>query len=264
MKKITFLFTCALFVLAFASRCIAGAPGHSLFVCADRTAMACGYNLYGQLGDGTTTDRWTPMQVSSLTGIVAVSAGELHSLFLKNDSTAWACGYNWNGRLGDGTTTNRITPVQVSSLMGIVAVVAGVVHSFFMKNDGTAWACGYNAYGQLGDGTNTDRWTPVQVTGLCALAVEGIEEEVNEAGFSIYPNPNSGIFQLTVDNLQSANSRVEIYNARGEKVKNIPLNVFREGGLAVDLSHQPAGVYFVRVTAGNKTIATEKLVIANH
>jgi alpha-tubulin suppressor-like RCC1 family protein len=199
------------------------------------------------------------VQVSSLTGIITVSTGAHHSLFVKNDGTAWACGYNVYGQLGDGTTTDRWTPVQVNSLTGITAVASGPGHSLFMKNDGTAWACGSNWYGQLGDGTNINRNTPVQVTGLCPLA-SGLEEEVNEAGFSVYPNPSSGIFQLTVDNLQSANSRVEIYNVLGEKIKNIPLNVFREGGLAVDLSHQPAGVYFVRLATAEGHTASARVV----
>jgi alpha-tubulin suppressor-like RCC1 family protein len=190
------------------------------------------------------------VQVTSLTGIIAVSAGAAHSLFLKNDGTVWACGYNLYGQLGDGTTTDRWTPVQVSSVTGIVTIVGGYYHSLFLKNDGTARACGHNGYGQLGDGTTTDRWIPVQVTGLCPLAA-GLEEEVNETEFSIYPNPTSGIFQLTVGKGQFTNAVIEIYSVLGEKVYK---SEGRSHKLEVDLTGELAGVYFVRVTAGEKTL----------
>jgi alpha-tubulin suppressor-like RCC1 family protein len=85
----------------------------------DGTVWACGDNYYGQLGDGTTTDTNTPVQISSLSGIIAVSAGVVHSLFLKNDGTLWACGYNAQGELGDGTDSLRSTPVQVQNLCSV-------------------------------------------------------------------------------------------------------------------------------------------------
>ena len=79
---------------------------------------AWGNNYYGQLGDGTTTNRNTPVQVSGLTGITAISAGDFNTVALKNDGTVWAWGHNYSGQLGDGTTTDRYTPVQVSGLTG--------------------------------------------------------------------------------------------------------------------------------------------------
>lgn len=132
---------------------------HNLFLQNDGSAWACGMNNYGQLGNGTTTGRSTPVQV--MTGVRAISAGDSHSLFLKLDGSAWACGYNDVGQLGDGTTVTRNIPVQV--MTGVLAVSAGSSHSLFLKNDGSVWACGQNQYGRLGDGTTTSRTTPVQV-----------------------------------------------------------------------------------------------------
>ncbi len=149
---------------------VAGGGDHSLFVKNDGTAWACGYNVAGQLGDGTTTlYKSTPVQVSGLTGITSVAAGEYHSLFLKNDGSVWACGNNSSGQLGDGTTVDKSTPVQVSGLTGITAVAGGERHSLFVKNDGTVWACGKNWDGQLGDGSGTNKSTPVQVSGLTGI-----------------------------------------------------------------------------------------------
>ena len=56
---------------------------HNLAATTDRYVKAWGYNANGQLGDGTTTNRTTPIAVPNLTGVVQVSAGYAHSLALK-------------------------------------------------------------------------------------------------------------------------------------------------------------------------------------
>ena len=135
----------------------------------DGTIWAWGWNMYGQLGDGTTTDRLTPVKVSGLTGVTAISVGFYHTVALKSDGTVWAWGYNGCGQLGDGTTTDRPTPVQVSGLIDVTSISAGGCHTLALKNDGTVWAWGLNYKGELGDGTKTDRLTPVQVSGLTGV-----------------------------------------------------------------------------------------------
>src|SRR6266446_6340483 len=68
---------------------IACGNGHSLAVCSDSTVRAWGWNAYGQLGNGSNTDSNVPVQVSSLTGIIAIEGGFFQSIALKNDSTVW-------------------------------------------------------------------------------------------------------------------------------------------------------------------------------
>jgi len=92
--------------------------GHSLALRADGTVWAWGLNNCGQLGDGTTTNRLTPVKVQGLTDVVAIAAGARHSLARRKDGTVWAWGYNAYGQLGDGTTTDRLTPTQVSGIDG--------------------------------------------------------------------------------------------------------------------------------------------------
>ena len=87
----------------------------------DGTLWAWGDNSYGQLGDGTTTHRLSPVQVGS--GFASVAAGYYHTVAVKTDGTLWAWGYNDYGQLGDGTTTYRLSPVQVGS--GFASVAAG-------------------------------------------------------------------------------------------------------------------------------------------
>jgi ribosomal protein L27 len=126
----------------------------------DGTLWAMGYNEYGQLGDGTTTNRSTAVQVA--TGVASVAAGRDHTLYVKTDGTLWAMGSNGSGQLADGTTIHRSSAVQVAT--GVASVSAGGYHTMFVKTDGTLWAAGSNARGELGDGTTTNRSTPVQVT----------------------------------------------------------------------------------------------------
>jgi alpha-tubulin suppressor-like RCC1 family protein len=127
---------------------------------------AWGYNSVGQLGDGTNTIRFTPVQVRDLTGVVALAGGQYHSLALKGDGTVWAWGSNSYGQLGDGTWTTSFSPVPVSSLSGVIAIAGGERHSLALKSDGTVWAWGWNSQGQLGDGTLNSRSSPFQVPGI--------------------------------------------------------------------------------------------------
>ena len=145
---------------------IAGGYQHSLGLKADGTVWAWGYNNYGQLGDGSTTNRLTPVPVSGLTGCVAIAAGYYHSLGLKADGTVWAWGYNNYGQLGDDSTANRLTPVPVSPVSGLTGCVAnagGFYHSLGLKADGSLWAWGRNTEGALGLGDTTNRLSPTQI-----------------------------------------------------------------------------------------------------
>lgn len=158
-----------------ASYWIVGAIGsgqnHTLVVKADGSVWATGYNYYGQLGDGTTAQKLSPVQVSGLSNVIAVSASSTatHSLAIKSDGSVWAFGNNTYGQLGDASQTNRSTPVQVVGLSGVTAVAAGLCHSLALKGDGTLWSWGCNTNGQLGDSTPNQRLTPAQVPGLSGI-----------------------------------------------------------------------------------------------
>jgi hypothetical protein len=140
---------------------ITAGDSYSLALRGDGTVWAWGRNSYGQLGDGTTIPRSTPVQVSGLTGVTTLAAGFNHSLALRSDGTLWAWGAN-SGRLGDGTTTHRSTPVQVSGLTGVTALAAGQSHSLALRSDGTLWAWGANFHGQNGDEIGRIRLIPIQ------------------------------------------------------------------------------------------------------
>jgi alpha-tubulin suppressor-like RCC1 family protein len=146
-------------VILVAVKSVAAGDGHSMILKSDGTLWAWGLNLWGELGDGSTTNRLSPFQTMS--GVSAVSAGNGYTMILKTDSTLWACGYNASGQLGDGTTTNRLSPVFIMS--DVKAVSAGTMHTMIIKTDGTLWATGSNYFGQFGTGDTISRTTPIQI-----------------------------------------------------------------------------------------------------
>ena len=139
------------------------------FTCAlktDGTVWCWGNNAAGKLGDGTTTNRTRPVQVSGLTGVTSVEAGYDFTCALKSNGTVWCWGTNGNGQLGNGTTTNSSTPVQVTGLTNATQLATGPGHACVVKTDATVSCWGWNVHAMLGDGTYTTRTTPVSVSGI--------------------------------------------------------------------------------------------------
>ncbi|MGA3284872.1 MAG: hypothetical protein ABSD57_10505 [Verrucomicrobiota bacterium] len=140
---------------------IVGGSGHSLFLKSDGSLWAMGWNVDGQLGDGTRNDTNRPEEIVA-SGVTAIAAGELHSLFLKSDGSLWAMGANYDGQLGDGTYNNTNQPEKIVS-SGVTAIAAGPNDSLFLKSDGSLWVMGSNQYGVLGDGTYNNTNRPEQI-----------------------------------------------------------------------------------------------------
>lgn len=90
--------------------------GFSCATLTDGTVQCWGLNGNGQLGDGTTTDRSTPVQVSGITTATQISLGYTHSCAILQDGTMKCWGENVFGQLGDGTNSDSATPVQVSGI----------------------------------------------------------------------------------------------------------------------------------------------------
>jgi len=128
-----------------------------------------GNNGAGQLGDNSTTNRYTPVPVEGLSsGVAAVSTGYDHACALTEAGAVWCWGFNSEGQLGNGTTVNSLVPTPVSGLSsGVKSIAAGTTHNCAITQAGGLKCWGYNGYGQLGDGTSGSFETePVQVDGL--------------------------------------------------------------------------------------------------
>ena len=136
---------------------------NSIAIRADGSLWAWGANNFGQLGDGTFTDRITPTQIGFDNDWRQIAAGWFHSIAIKTNGSLWAWGDNNYGQLGDGTNTNQNQPILIGAATNWQSITAGEEHSIVTKTDGTLWAWGRNFRGQLGDGTNANRNTPVQI-----------------------------------------------------------------------------------------------------
>ncbi|MFB7511761.1 hypothetical protein [Streptomyces sp. NPDC056144] len=189
---------------------VAAGDSHSIALLEDGTVLGWGNNSSGQIGDGTLTNRTTPVRVCAvgepapcaavLKGVVSVAVGDLHSLALLNDGTVVAWGSNSLGRLGDGgVNLQELSPVRVcapfsvapctSHLTNVTALSAGYQHTLALRSDGSVVSWGYNGNGQLGDGTTTPRSTPVNVSNLfnaVSVAAGGVHSVAAVSNGSAY------------------------------------------------------------------------------
>ena len=153
---------------------------HSMTLGSDGNLYVWGYNNNGQLGDGTTTSRTSPISITLASGVtpIAVMAGASYSLAIGSDGNLYGWGDNSYGQLGDGTTTNRSTPVSITLASGVtpVAIAVGWYHSLAIGSDGNLYVWGHNNNGQVGNGTTSDQTTPVSITlasGIVPTSIAG-------------------------------------------------------------------------------------------
>jgi uncharacterized delta-60 repeat protein len=111
---------------------VAGGGLHSLAIRADGTVWAWGWNHFGELGDGSTVDRHTPVMVTGVSNAAWVAGGAYHSLVLGRDGVAKAWGWNGYGQLGTASTGDSPVPVAVTAVPPgtvVVGIAAGALHS---------------------------------------------------------------------------------------------------------------------------------------
>jgi alpha-tubulin suppressor-like RCC1 family protein len=133
-------------------------------------AYCWGENASGEVGDGTTTERRSPVAVSTDVSFATIAAGNAHACGITTQGEAYCWGENSSGQLGDGSRVDRRSPVKVKTSVRLMAIATGAVHTCALATDGEAYCWGRNTYGQLGDGTMTDEAQPVKVAGGHAFA----------------------------------------------------------------------------------------------
>jgi alpha-tubulin suppressor-like RCC1 family protein len=215
----------------------AAGGSHSLVVCADGTVAAWGSNLNGRLGDGTTTNRSTPVLVNragALAGktVVSVAAGASHSLALCSDGTLAAWGGNDGRQLGVSSTSDSSVPVLVDRtgvLAGrtVTAIAAGKSFNLALCEDGRVAAWGFGFYGELGNGVSVmNSWRPVWVDQSGALAGRRVS--------AIAAGIGHGLALCTDGTLVAwgQGSSGELGNNRGDTNSLVPSLVDQSGVLA--------------------------------
>ncbi|HET9385213.1 MAG TPA: hypothetical protein VFO67_08705 [Gemmatimonadales bacterium] len=157
---------------------------HSCGVTVAGESYCWGSNQYGELGDGTTTDRPIPVLVRGGLRFAVVSAGDYYSCGIAQTGAAYCWGYNGYGQLGNGAIGGIATePALVTGGLSFAALSAGGYHTCGVSTAGAAYCWGDNSGGQLGDSTMTRRSSPVLVAG-------GLSFAVVSAGGSSFGNPS--------------------------------------------------------------------------
>ena len=138
---------------------ISAGYSHSLALLKDGSVRAWGDNSLGQVGDGTTTARNTPVVVQGVRNAIAIAAGAEFSVAVLSDGTAMA----WGRR--DDVETPRPVPVAVVGARGLRSVVAGGRHVVALTNTGAVMTWGGNVVYELGRGRNATS-APALVNGI--------------------------------------------------------------------------------------------------
>ena len=156
-------------------RQVSAGQAHTCGVTTDDRAFCWGRNsdqgLGGQLGDGTTTSRTTPVAVTGGLRFREVSAGTSHSCGVTVDDRAYCWGNNRQGRLGNGQSSlQRPHPVLVADGRRYRSVSAGADHTCAVTTGDKGFCWGNGSSGQIGDGNTHQRWTPRAVVGDLAFS----------------------------------------------------------------------------------------------
>ncbi|WP_148572697.1 cutinase family protein [Nocardioides caldifontis] len=127
------------------------------------TAWCWGDNDYGQLGDGTTKDRLSPVRVGSWSDWTHISTSGTTTCGVRAGGAAYCWGLGKWGQLGSGARTNSSVPVKVVGGGKYRTVESGYFTTCGIRLNGALWCWGNNERGQLGNDAVKNRQRPVRV-----------------------------------------------------------------------------------------------------
>ncbi len=144
----------------------------SFFVCSNGDVYGCGYNFYGELGLGTTSNyyEYTPVQITFFSGktVNYIQGTDQFTIFVCDDKSVYGSGNNSKGQLGDGSIQLVITPTLYTTLSTFSNTITSISYSrefsLFLDGSGHVYGTGHNYYGNLGLGHNDDVSGLTQIT----------------------------------------------------------------------------------------------------
>ena len=137
---------------------IAAGVSHTCALTLSHDALCWGANQFGQLGDGTSTNRVAPTLVTGGVSFQAIASGDPWTCGLSTSGKA----YCWGAVQGAGVS---VSPHGYDGAPVFVSIAVGSFHACALTADGSAYCWGNNQFGQLGDSTNVSRSDPAPVSG---------------------------------------------------------------------------------------------------
>mgnify|MGYP006088947645 CR=1 FL=1 len=140
---------------------------HTCALLDDGTGSCWGRGNVGALGNGGTSNQFSPTSVSSFgtnRTAVAISAGYDHTCAILDNGKVTCWGYGLDGQLGNGGTSTKYSPTLVTEFENnrtAISISAGAEHTCVILDNGSISCWGSNTYGQLGLGNTTDQKSPV-------------------------------------------------------------------------------------------------------
>ena len=134
---------------------VAAGSFHNVALTNVGTVWTWGNNIYGSLGDGTTTGRATPVQVPNLNNIVAIDANGYFTVALSSNGTVWYWGLMGSSRI-DGPTFHT-TPRQLQGMNNVVAISAAIgvgaddADIIMLRDDSSVWQLNYSMWGNTAE-----------------------------------------------------------------------------------------------------------------
>lgn len=190
---------------------------HACALLEDGDVLCWGSNEAGQLGDGTTVARPSPVKFELSGGATALHVG-FAGTCARVEGELRCAGRPLPGLLEDGQSR----PAAVTELSGAKQIALGRLHGCALHDDGRVACWGNNHFGQLGDGTArgcgkttvSHRDEPVFVpgvktaveiamgdTGSCALLASGAVQCWGRVGLKRTPGSREGCIVESIDGL---------------------------------------------------------------
>lgn len=187
MKKQLLLLGFMFNVLMLQAQCYSDISSGNYFnlgIKPDGTIWGWGSSVFGQMGNGSEADFYSPTQISPATDWQKIVCGPYNTFAIKTNGTMWCSGDNVTGQLGIGSTVNYTnTFTQVGTDTNWSQVSASNGFTIALKTNGTLWGWGQNDFYQMGNGTccnnrlspgqigtDTD-WTIIQTAGIVRTAL---------------------------------------------------------------------------------------------
>jgi alpha-tubulin suppressor-like RCC1 family protein len=257
----------------------------------DLTVWAWGYNAFGELGNGTTTNSGTPVQVQGLSQIHSIAGTQANGYAVTGTGAVYAWGRGGQGAIGNGSFADQLTPV-LANVSGVTKVVAGEAGwAMALLSDGTLKAWGYNVNGVLGTGAiaGTNQNAPQSVlgaaavvdiaagwgtahvlgymSGVTAVATEGSGPAPVALNLRVAPVPSRDLTSLAFELPRSGPVTVAVFDVAGRVVRTLVSDSRSAGryqtswdGRTRSGQGAPAGVYFARLE-GAGTMVTRRIVL---